>query len=280
MQKKFGVNTSLIISIKDNAFKNFIVPLFIPLALIFNILALNLTADIYNLKPIRWLFWLGILEVIVVGILYIKAMSETDYKRQELSCNILGGLSIANCLIVMLMKASNGEDIMTLAVIFLIIFVLVTIANALYFIFKLKNAQIVIDNLNTCYLQLSEKNLCGISFKDITKAEDGTYFELEYSDIRNTRTPSATAIDNKYYNLFIDSKYGTYKLSVAESNLACKEINNAIKHGSLAEIATNNNSNAIIDETWIICPNCNQKQAKDRTYCFKCGAEIGQTTKQ
>lgn len=225
---RFTQNTLLIQSIGELSGLNPVAVAALPLAAIYYIVGLSMTQDMGGVKFVRTLYWFGILMLVVVGILYAIAVSRKDYKRQTVCGAMLCGYAGSDCTFTMFNKNCDYENIKTFSIIFFVVFVAILIGEYLYPKLNAKNNDILVENLNKCYLELSDKGVCGISFNNITAAGDGTYFELEYSDIRQTRWTQVSAQGKQYYNLYIDSKYGTYNLSVNDCKMASEFINKAV----------------------------------------------------
>ncbi len=261
MQTKFMCNRTLIDRIKEMGVFNPVAVAAIPLSVIYITIGLSVTQGEYYLEYFRNLYWFGLYELVLVGILYTIAVVRKDYKRQNVCGGLMCGFSGGNCLISLFNEDARGEAVEPLSIVFFIIFAMVFVGEIIFPKFFAKKNETIANNLSRCYLQLSESTVSGISFNDVTYADDGAYFELEYSDIRNIRTSTDSASAKQYYNLYIDSKYGTYKLSVDGNSSARNELNKAIANGGLVSeenISKEKEQKVSVhsrEGTWR-CPNC------------------------
>lgn len=270
--RKFTQNSRLIQSIREFGGLNLVAVAAIPLSAIYNIIGLSITQGDYT-KFFRNSYWLGVFELVLVGILYLVAVSRRDYKRQSVCGGMLCGFSGANCLVSLFMEDVRSKAVEPFSIVFFIIFATVFIGEiAVPKVFERKN-ETIINNLGKCYLKLSETTVSGISFNDVTRAGDGDYFELEYKDIRNVRTATDSASAKQYYNFYIDSKYGTYKLSVGDNTFARNELIKAIANGGLFEEKNipekkEQKTSARSREGSWCCPNC---ERVNENYIVTCG---------
>lgn len=226
--KKFTQNTTLIQSIGELRGLNPIAVAALPLSAIFYIIGLSITQDMRGVDFIRGLYWIGIVCLVVVGIIYGVAVKNGDYKRQTMCGAVLCGYAGGDCTIAMFNSDYGFEKVRTFSIIFFLVFVAVLIGEYIYPKLSAKKNDILVGNLNKCYLELSDKSLCGISLSNVTNAGDGAYFELDYSDVRQARWTQVSASGKQYYNLYIDSKYGTYNISVDDAKTACEFVNKAV----------------------------------------------------
>ncbi|MBQ8573099.1 MAG: hypothetical protein IJ451_06515 [Ruminococcus sp.] len=226
--KRFTQNTLLIQSIKELGGLNPVAVAALPLSAVYYIIGLSITQDMRSTSFLRVTYWIGITLLVVMGILYAVAVSKQDFKRQTFCGAWLCGYAGGGCTISMFNKDYDYEKIRTFSIIFFILFVAILIGEYIYPKFSSKKNDILIGNLNKCYLEFSDSNLCGISYSNITDSGDGAYFELEYTDIRQARWAQVSAQGKQYYNLYIDSKHGTYNLSVDDSKTASEYVNKAV----------------------------------------------------
>ena len=87
---------------------------------------------------------------------------------------------------------------------------------------------VIIDNLEKSYLELNESGISGINITNATLPSNTSYFEIPYNDIRNIRTAQPDAQTKQYFNLFIDTKYGTYNLLIDQVVIASDTTKKAV----------------------------------------------------
>lgn len=227
-KKRFTQNSSLVQSLEELTGLNPVAIAALPLSAIYYIAGLSMTQDMGGVKFIRTLYWTGLVCFVVLAIVYAVCASKGDYKRQTACGAVLCGYAGAHCMLSMFNKELHYENVKTFSIIFFIVFVAVLVGEYIYPKFYSKKNDILVGNLNKCYLEIDGKGACGISYSNITASGDGTYFEVDYNDIRQARWAQVSATGKQYYNLYIDSKYGTFNLSIDDGKTASEFINKAI----------------------------------------------------
>lgn len=225
-RRRFTQNTILVDSLKELNGFNPVAIAGLPLAAIYYIAGLSLTKDVRGADFLRALYWIGIVCLIVSGILYGIAVKKGDYKRQTSAGAVIGGYVCGHAFFSMF--NTELEDIRTFNIVFFSLSIAVIVGEYVYPSIKGKSNSVIIANLNKCYLELTSTNISGIAFGNISTAGDGTYFEIEYKDVRQARWTQTLASNKQFYNLYIDTKYGTYSLSITDSKTASELINKAV----------------------------------------------------
>ena len=200
-KRKFTQNTALVKSLGELTGLNPVAISALPISAVYYIAGLSITQDMSGIKFIRTLYWIGLVCFVVLAIIYAVSASKGDYKRQTACGAVLCGYAGAHCAITMFNKELRYDEVKTFSIIFFIVFVAILVGEYVYPKFSLRKNDILVGNLNKCYLELSDKGACGISYSNITASCDGAYFEVEYSDIRQARWEQVSASGKQYLQL-------------------------------------------------------------------------------
>lgn len=226
---------------------------------------------------------------------FLNLPSSRHIKTKEYKRSMLNDiLSMLVWLVFCLFIACNGEesDMDTLAIVYIVISIAIIPIFVVWGLSEEKKKWVVVSNLEKCYLELGDERLTSISFGSVEIPGNGTYFEIAYTDIKNIRCdhnidPQA----GRYYNLFIDHAYGTFKLCIESCSSAIAAINNAreaiakgedpfveekkedVKAAQRSGIAGSDipmkaEKN---DAGLICCPTCGRWQGGEHKKCYRCG---------
>lgn len=244
MTRRFTYNSNFIAELKSTAIFNPVAIIALPLSVLFYIIGLSLNKEILNdigkyiprelevFSTIRFFFWIGLILSIVLCIFYAILVSNENYAKATNCGAAMCGYAGMECLIFMFNgKVAEYTEVANLKALFIIFFILffaVFIGEIMYPKYITKKNSIPIGNLEKCYLELNEKLVCGISFTNINESENGSYFEIPYTDIRDIRTSHPNVRTKQFYNLYVDTKHGTYKLLIEQNITACDIIKKAI----------------------------------------------------
>ena len=228
MKGRFTHNQSLISELIKKATFNPVAIAALPLSAIYFFLTLGYTADIEDLLFYRALGWAYLIVFVIMTILYFLNISDKNYIKATTTGSTMCGCGLGYTTLVLFNGDLRGDDFYSTSVVFFILFALILTGTMLYPKYYQKTKDALISNLEKCYLEFSDKTLSGIYYRDANIPGDGQFFELDYSEIRNVRNAQISVETKQYYNLFIDGKFGTLKLSLEESRAACDAVNKAI----------------------------------------------------
>ncbi len=230
MTRRFTQNTNLFSELRKAAVFNPVAIIALPLSILFYIIGLSLNKAILDdigsyiskrlaiFTTIKGFFWGGLILSIVLCIMFGIFISKKDYARATNCGAAMCGYSGAECLFFMFNSVlSDYSDIANLKsffIIFFVLFFIVLVGEIAFPVLIKKQMDIVVDNLEKCYLELTKSKINGISFTNANTINNGSYFEITYDDIRNVRTSQPNVQTKQYFNLYIDTKYGTYSLSI------------------------------------------------------------------
>lgn len=301
MTRRFTYNANFVAELKKSAVFNPVAIIALPLSVLFYIIGLSLNKEILNdigdyipsrlevFSTIKIFFWVGLILSIALCIAYAIFISNKDYVRATNCGAAMCGYAGVECLIFMfnskVAEYSDVANLKSLFIIFFILFFAVFIGEIMYPKYIAKKNSIPIENLEKCYFELKEKVLCGISFTNVNETGNGSYFEIPYTDIRDIRIAHPNAQTKQFYNLYIDTKYGTYNLLIEQNITACdiakKAINDTIAGVSVSlfpNISNGTNTSVASDKAtqaqyyatigqWY-CPNCGRP---NQDYVGTCG---------
>lgn len=299
MTRRFTHNANFISELRKTAVFNPVAIIALPLSILFYIIGLSqnkeiigpykkeIPAELAVFQTIKIFFWVGLILSIVLCIMYAVYISNKDYIRATNCGAAMSGYAGAECLIFMfnstVAEYSEVANLKSLFTIFFILFFAVFVGETIYPKYIEKKNTVIIDNLEKSYLELSESGISGINITNAALPSNGSYFEIPYADIRNIRTAQPSAQTKQYFNLFIDTKYGTYNLLIDQVVIACdttkKAVNDTLSGAdvNLYAISTtkhygfsNNPAQAQYQATtgqWY-CPNCGKP---NQDYVGTCG---------
>jgi len=186
------------------------------------------------------------------------------------------------------------SDIDGVALAYIISFIVLEGLGLVCWYIETKKRGTVSSNIEKGYLELKPDMICGISFNSLEITGDGVYFELAYEDIKDARSDEANPDAGRYYNLYIDHKHGTYKLSIERAKTAQKTLRYILDsladgqdpfeeirkeealeaerkswHLSAEPLYVEKNSEGLIS-----CPVCGKWQNADTAKCFNCGQKL------
>ena len=165
-------------------------------------------------------------------IICIQRLLSDEHGRYEMATRLqLARISCAIFFTFPLLNSYVLEDERVLFIILLICNIVDLFVCLYTLINNIKKMSIIKANISNCYLKLDKESISGISFSNIELADNGSYFEIKYEDIRNIREQNSMLC-----NLYIDHIGGTYKLSVENSTEAINIIINEIKAKTSNEI--------------------------------------------
>lgn len=199
---------------------------------------------------------------IINGLIELKALDD-DFLFDGLN---FGTLLIILCLIVMITAVINYRKLF-----------------------------IICNNMPKCFLEIKETYISGYAFDRIHENDNGSYFEVNYDEIRSVNT-NYTCFDsfldlynsNNFYNLIIHTSKGTYKLCLEKVKDAKNQIE-SIMQGKIETEEKDCNNTIItrkpdLNKDYILpvkilkngtgttsCPVCSTEQPDDRYSCLKCG---------
>lgn len=299
MTRRFTHNANFISELSKTAVFNPVAIIALPLSILFYIIGLSLNKEILSVvdkyiyeentvfNVIKTFFWIGLILSIVLCIMYAVYISNKDYVRSTNCGAVMCGYAGGECLVFMFNEdvgyLSEVANLKSFFIIFFILFFAVFVGEMIYPKYIEKKNIVIIDNLEKSYLELSESGISGINITNAALPSNGSYFEIPYADIRNIRTAQPSAQTKQYFNLFIDTKYGTYNLLIDQVVIACdttkKAVNDTLSGAEVnlyAISATkhygfrNNPAQAQYQATtgqWF-CPNCGKP---NQDYVGTCG---------
>jgi len=225
----------------------------------------------------------------------LSILSSKRQKKQEyLHAMIYEWISMVLWLAFSIVLVSNGEDsdMDTLAIIYIILSLVIIPVFLIWELSEAKKKSIVCSNLEKCYIEMDNDKLKGVCLGSVEVPGNSTYFEIAYADIKSVRTDHNTDPNSgRYYNLFIDHAYGTFKLCIDSPRSAfdaLKNIREKLEKGEdpfeeiKKEEAEKDRRNSIVgsdkplpveknDVGLIRCPTCQRWQSNEHEKCFRCG---------
>ena len=296
MTRRFTHNVNFISDLRKSAVFNPVAIIAMPLSILFYIIGLSLNKEILSVvdkyiyeentvfNVIKIFFWVGLILSIILCIMYAVYISNKDYIRATNCGAAMCGYAGGECLVFMFNEdvgyLSEVANLKSFFIIFFILFFAVFVGEMIYPKFIEKNNIVIIDNLEKSYLELSESGISGINITNASLPSNGSYFEITYGDIRNIRTSHPDAQTKQYFNLFLDTKYGTYNMLIDQNVTACdiakKAINDNLQGKEInlfANMTTGFNSNPVQAQyqattgQWY-CPNCGKP---NQDYVGTCG---------
>jgi len=153
-------------------------------------------------------------------------------KRSQLVSFFLlpfGVFCITKCLTVLDMLDEKNSTFRILLNVACLIMMVLSVVNY-------RKLFVVYNNLPRCYLEVEETRLSGYAFDKIHENDNGSYFEVNYEEIRSVnlnynRLDSFLDLYNadNFYNLIIHSSKGTHKFYVGNAGEAKKQIEGMIQ---------------------------------------------------
>ena len=244
MTRRFTHDTNFISELRKAAVFNPIAIISLPLSFLFYILGLSknkeilspyedeIPAELAVFQMIKIFFWVGLILTIVLCIMYAGFISSKDYVKATNCGAAMCGYAGAESLIYMfngtVAEYSEISNMKSFFTIFFILFFAVFVGQMAYPKFIEKKTSVIVENLQKSYLELSENGISGLNITNSLLPSNGSYFEIAYEDVRNVRTAQPDPQTKQYFNLFIDTKFGTFNMLIDQYVIACDTIKKAV----------------------------------------------------